>query len=78
VNNMQLSNVSIHNFRSVKDITFDLTKYALLIGENNSGKTNIATALRIFYEDGIKYDAKTDFPKFATDDKESWIELEFK
>jgi len=74
---MQLSNVSIHNFRSVKDITFDLTKYALLIGENNSGKTNIATALRIFYEDGIKYDAKTDFPKFATDDKESWIELEF-
>ncbi len=74
---MQLSKITIHNFRSIKEITFDLTKYALLVGENNSGKTNIATALRIFYEDGIKYDAKIDFPKFTSDDNESWIELEF-
>ena len=35
------------------------------------------TALRIFYEDSIKFDEKRDFPKFETDDNESWIEIEF-
>lgn len=74
---MQLKKVKIHNLRSIKETDFNLMKLSLLIGENNAGKTNIITALRIFYEDGIKYDDKIDFPKFQTDDKESWIELEF-
>jgi len=54
-----------------------LNDYNVLVGANNSGKTNILTALRIFYEDGIKFNEKTDFPKFQTDDKESWIEIEY-
>lgn len=67
----------IHNFRSLLDANFDLKKYSLLVGENNAGKTDIITALRIFYEDDIKFDAKNDFPKCNPADKESWIELEF-
>lgn len=74
---MQLQKVKIHNFRSVLDVDFDLEKYSLLVGENNAGKTNIITALRIFYEDDIKFDAKNDFPKCNPTDQESWIELEF-
>ena len=74
---MQLQKVKIHNFRSILDADFDLEKYSLLVGENNAGKTNIITALRIFYEDDIKFDAKNDFPKCNPADKESWIELEF-
>lgn len=75
---MHLQKVIIHNFRSIKDATFDLQKYSLLIGENNSGKTNLITALRTFYEDGVKYNDKVDFPKYIkTDDFESWIELAF-
>ena len=35
------------------------------------------TALRIFYEDDIKFVERNDFPKFPTDDNESWIDLEF-
>ncbi len=74
---MQLQKLKIHNFRSILDADFDLEKYSLLVGENNAGKTNIITALRIFYEDAIKFDARNDFPKCNTVDEESWIELEF-
>lgn len=42
----------IHNFRSLADVTLDLYDYALLVGENNTGKTSVLTALRCFYEDG--------------------------
>jgi len=74
---MQLQKIKIHNFRSILEADFDLEKYSLLVGENNAGKTNIITALRIFYEDDIKFDAKNDFPKCNPTDKESWVELEF-
>ncbi len=74
---MRIRTVALHNFRSIKDVKFDLEDHSLLVGENNAGKTNVITALRIFYEDhGIKFDENRDFPKFTTDD-ESWIELEF-
>ena len=50
----------------------------MLVGENNVGKTNIFTALRLFYEDNkLKYSREKDFPKFPTDDEESWVELAF-
>lgn len=74
---MQLKKVKIHNFRSVLDADFELEKYSLLVGENNAGKTNVITALRIFYEDDIKFSAKDDFPKCNPADNESWIELDF-
>lgn len=48
----------------------------MLVGENNVGKTNIFTALRLFYEDNLKYQKEIDFPKLDTDE-ESWVELAF-
>jgi len=76
---MKLREVKIHNIRSIKDTTFFLSGYSMLIGENNVGKTNILNALRLFYEDGgLKYKNENDFPKFGVDDIESWIELSFK
>ena len=74
---MQLQKIKIHNFRSILNADFDLEKYSLLVGENNAGKTNIITALRIFYEDDIKFNATNDFPKCSPEDNESWIELWF-
>lgn len=74
---MKIRTMLLHNFRSIKETRIDLEDYSLLVGENNAGKTNIITALRIFYEDhGVKFDENRDFPKFTTDN-ESWIELEF-
>lgn len=40
-----LKRVSIQNFKSLKDVTLDLQKINLLIGPNNSGKTNFLKAL---------------------------------
>ena len=76
---MKISKVIIHNFRSIIDSEFDLENYSLLVGENNAGKTTVISALRAFYEDaGMKFSEANDFPKIATNDKESWIELHFK
>ena len=74
---MKIKQIEIHNFRSIKSAKFNLNDYSLLIGENNAGKSNVFRALRIFYEDNLKYDEKTDFPKFDTDDNESWLEIEY-
>ena len=76
---MKLQKLIIHNFRSIKDAEFSFSNYSLLVGENNTGKTTVITALRIFYEDeGAKYSIDSDFPKFDINDQESWIELHFK
>ena len=76
---MKLQEVIIHNIRSIQHTSFQLSDYSILVGENNVGKTNIFTALRLFYEDGgLKYKKEVDFPKFANDSEESWVELAFK
>jgi len=48
----------------------------MLIGRNNTGKSNVLAALTIFYEEGgLKFNEKRDFPKLETKDDESWIEI---
>ncbi|MCY4268500.1 MAG: AAA family ATPase [Flavobacteriaceae bacterium] len=74
---MKLRKVTIHNIRSVQHATFEVSNYSILVGENNVGKTNIFTALRLFYEDNLKYKREVDFPKNNPSDPESWIELAF-
>ena len=74
---MKIKTITIHNFRSIKESKFDLYAYTVLVGANNAGKSNVLTALRVFYEDGVKFNDKTDFPKFETKDNESWIEIEY-
>lgn len=75
---MKVNKITIHNFRSIKEQAFELKDYSLLIGANNAGKSNLIDALRIFYEKDLKFEEKRDFPKFKTDDTESWIEIEYK
>ncbi|MCA9466348.1 MAG: AAA family ATPase [Nitrospira sp.] len=74
---MKIREVVIHNFRSFKDATIYMADYCLLIGANNSGKSSVLDAVRAFYEKDLKFDFQRDFPKFATEDKESWIEIEY-
>ena len=75
---MRINKIQLHNFRAIKDGIFNLNDYSLLIGENNSGKSTVITAIRMFYEDdGLKFNDARDFPKFKTEDKNSWIEIEF-
>ncbi|MGC9375977.1 MAG: ATP-dependent nuclease, partial [Bacteroidales bacterium] len=76
---MKIQKITIHNFRSMLHQTIDCKDFTLFVGENNSGKTNIISALRAFYEnEGYKFDKKADFPKLKeTEDTESWIEIEY-
>ncbi len=74
---MKIREIVIHNYRSIKDAKFYVADYGLLIGANNSGKTSVLDAVRNFYEKDIKFDPQRDFPKFAADDRESWVEIEY-
>lgn len=74
---MKIQKIVIHNLRSIKHQEMYLEDYSLLIGENNAGKSNVIRALRIFYEEE-KFNEAVDFPKFLTDDDDSWLEIEYK
>ena len=47
---MKIRRLRIKNFRSIYDLTFDLSNFTILIGRNNSGKTCILDAIRIVFE----------------------------
>lgn len=74
---MRAVQVQVHNFRSIHDATVDLEDYSLIAGSNNSGKSNLIDAVRLFYGD-LKWDESRDFPKVKPDDDEAWVEIEFK
>lgn len=74
---MRIREIVVHNFRAFKDATLHLADYGLLIGANNSGKSALIDALRVFYEKDTKFDFQRDFPKFPTEDEESWLEVEY-
>jgi putative ATP-dependent endonuclease of OLD family len=44
---MQIKRIHIENFRSIKMLDFEPGQYCVLIGENNSGKSNILRALNL-------------------------------
>lgn len=48
---MKLKRVHIQNFRSIKDLTFDVGDLCALIGPNNAGKSNILNALSFLLGD---------------------------
>jgi predicted ATPase len=60
-----LKRVSIQNFKSLKDVTLDLQKVNLLIGPNNSGKTNFLKALEYFGRDVKLHSTETDRNRIA-------------
>lgn len=74
---MKAVEVAIHNFRSICDAKISLADCGILVGVNNAGKTTVIDAIRAFYGK-IKFDKSRDFPRRAAQDKESWIEIEFK
>lgn len=76
---MKIKSIQIHNFRSILDSgVIELKDLSLLIGANNSGKSNIIDALRILYDED-KFDSKRDFPKSSLkpSDNESWLDVRY-
>ncbi|MBX9929153.1 MAG: AAA family ATPase [Gemmatimonadaceae bacterium] len=74
---MRAVRLAVHNFRSILDADVELERYSLVLGANNSGKSNLLAAIRVFYEKDLKFEEQRDFPKVATTDQESWVEIEY-
>jgi len=51
---MKLKQIEIDKFRSIDYISIVINELAVLIGENNAGKTNILKALDLFYQDSVR------------------------
>ena len=51
---MILKEIGIRNFRSIKEVKdIPLQQYQALVGENNSGKSNVLNALDVFLSAGV-------------------------
>lgn len=75
---MYLKYVQIVNFKNLKNARFEFSKGAnTIIGENDSGKSNALTAIRILLDDNYYYNTKrlkeTDFSYALGDWKGHWI-----
>lgn len=45
---MRLTQLSVNNYRALRDVTIPLSRFGCLIGENNSGKSSFLQALALF------------------------------
>lgn len=75
---MYLKYLQIVNYKNLKATKFDFSKGAnTIIGENDSGKSNAMTAIRILLDDSYYYSAKrlkeSDFADSLGDWKGHWI-----
>ena len=52
--NMKLKQIEIGKFRSLDHISIEIDNLAVLIGENNAGKTSILKAFELFYQDHVR------------------------
>jgi predicted ATP-dependent endonuclease of OLD family len=75
---LYLKYIQIINFKNLKSARFEFAKGAnTIIGENDSGKSNALTAMRILLDDSFYYNTKrlkeTDFSYALGDWKGHWI-----
>jgi putative ATP-dependent endonuclease of OLD family len=58
---LALSQLTLNNFRSVKEETFSFQSLSVLIGQNNTGKTNVLDAISILSEGTSKDVTREEF-----------------
>jgi predicted ATP-dependent endonuclease of OLD family len=66
---IKVKEIKIKNFRSIVDMTLDLNNLNILVGLNDSGKSNILKALNLFFnnktDEDKEFDFGIDYSKFA-------------
>lgn len=74
---MKITEIQIHNFKSIKDAIIDCKNYNILVGKNNAGKSNIIDAI-LFYFDEKKITSES-FLRIdpTTTEEELWVECEY-
>ncbi len=58
---LHITNINIRNFRSVRNLSFNPGKLAVLVGKNDSGKSNVLRALNLFFNGRTMPDEYLDF-----------------
>lgn len=58
-----LQRIRIRNFRSVTDITIDLTNFNIFVGRNDTGKSNVLRALNLFFNSQTDFRQDFDFAR---------------
>ncbi len=74
---MKISNITIENFRSIKKLELDLLNFLILIGANNSGKSNILYALQYFFDSSVKIASEDVFSFFQGEESEVAVTIRF-
>lgn len=74
---MRIEKIKIKGYKSLKDITFHMNRMMVLIGENNSGKSNILEALNYFFHAGKVSLSRDHFCAFGGDCQEIEITVTF-
>jgi predicted ATP-dependent endonuclease of OLD family len=64
---MPLTSIEIWNYRSIKHTKIDLKNYVVLVGQNNSGKSNIMNAIDLVLGDRWLKFSEEDFFDFTQD-----------
>lgn len=74
---MKLSQLRVHNYRSIKDAVLAVSDMLILLGPNNHGKSNVLSAIEFGLSSSAK-PASDDFFAFRSDDDPSlWVEMTF-
>ena len=60
---MNMVELSVKNYRGLRDVTIPLSRFGCLIGENNSGKSSLLQALSLFFS-GTKLEPSHFFDGF--------------
>lgn len=66
---MKIRQIHIENFRSIQKVTLSASDLLIIVGKNDSGKSNILRALNLFFNEetnpGKGFDFKYDYNVFA-------------
>ena len=58
---LKIRYINIRNFRSIKNLSFSPGRLAVLVGRNDSGKSNVLRALNLFFNDRTDQEEILDF-----------------
>lgn len=74
---MRIKNVQIKNFRSIQYLNLDISDFTVLIGANNSGKSNILRALLFFFQGSEKIAQEDVFSFIEENETEVYVIITF-
>ncbi len=74
---MEITRLRIHNYRSIKDLNVACDSNVILLGENNSGKSNILSAIEFALSSSAKPEPEDLFAFHDDGDDSLWVELTF-